>query len=83
MLKTRIFKALVIGLLSLAVFGEPASASEPRTSCPAFTAAMIDATALVMELREDVALAGKPSADPAASTPMHGALRMKHAGAPG
>ena len=65
MLKTRLFKALVIGLLSLAVFGEPASASEPRTSCPAFTAAMIDATALVMELREDVALAGKPSADPA------------------
>ena len=64
MLKTRIFKALALVFLSHTLISGPADAAGPA-SCPAFTAAMIDATALVMELREDVALAGKLSADPA------------------
>ena len=42
MLKTRVFKALALGLLPQAFIGGPADAAGPAP-CPAFNAGMIDA----------------------------------------
>ena len=52
MLKTRIFKALALGLLSYAFFSGPAAAGP--SSCPAFSAGMVDAVALRAGLTEPI-----------------------------
>lgn len=49
MMKTLIFKALALGLLSLALISGPADAAG-SANCPAFSAAMVDAAALVSDM---------------------------------
>ncbi len=49
MMNTLIFKALALGLLSLALISGPAVAAGPA-NCPAFNAAMVDAAAMASDL---------------------------------